>query len=608
MASPLARALPTRTTLGAAVAVVWLLLMGASRRWAVRGFRNGVIDLRGLPGPTIALGAVGLALLGGMVVVVLFNDLWRAGSELVPLTSSLATAGRGSTAPAAIVPATLFLMTAAWTFLLVGAFRSSRPAAAAAGVVYVAAASAWAGGSAPAVTLLLAAPLYGLLGRRPEERSAALDFAVVFTLVASVHLLGQHRELADLERFGVPVLLGQLELDVMALRGLVLPFLLLIGIEMAVLGYRASESSVGLVQDRAPRAVLLGLLALLLGWRLYVDAAGAIAGIGLQPAAALGYLGAAGMPLAAAGAWAIARSGRRANAPEPTAEELLEATGRTVFPLILAFVAVPLAASVLALAALGLPAAGPGAFAHAAAVAGVDLAERLVAPWQALVLLASLALAIHWSRNGRPAAAGFLAAFALLNLWVEATAPGRPLAALGWEGDAEELWWVALFSATGVAWAVRGTLTDARLGALLVLAILVWLLRQTQFLDDPYTPFFFGYSGIGFIAFGILWDMLTRGTWANGSSAGLPRPGRLFLYIGYGLLTVTVVNWVVTTHDLLAVEQLTGGSAVAGLYRFGKPMIAAIVFATLFPGPTAAASAARRGHTHPHPLTPGVAR
>jgi hypothetical protein len=79
----------------------------------------------------------------------------------------------------------------------------------------------------------------------------------------------------------------------------------------------------------------------------------------------------------------------------------------------------------------------------------------------------------------------------------------------------------------------------------------------------------------------VVWDALTSGSWANVSSPGLSRTSRIFLYLGYVILTVTVINWALTTHDLSSLSQLTGNTALVGLDRFGRPMLYAIIAITL---------------------------
>jgi hypothetical protein len=44
---------------------------------------------------------------------------------------------------------------------------------------------------------------------------------------------------------------------------------------------------------------------------------------------------------------------------------------------------------------------------------------------------------------------------------------------------------------------------------------------------------------------------------------------------------VAVINWAVVSHDLAAVDQLTGNLGLVGLDRFGRPMLYAIFAVTL---------------------------
>jgi hypothetical protein len=169
----------------------------------------------------------------------------------------------------------------------------------------------------------------------------------------------------------------------------------------------------------------------------------------------------------------------------------------------------------------------------------------------------------------------------MIHLWFELSNPGRPLAFLTWRGpEPEDFWWTILLALVVLFWLLRRRLTAERAGRLLFLVLVTALLRQTDFIENPFSPFF-GFAGIGFIAFGIVWDSLTIGSWANESTPGLPRIGRIFLYVGYVLLTVTVINWALTSHDLTTVGYFTGTSALVGLDRFGKPMLYAIFFVTL---------------------------
>jgi hypothetical protein len=55
----------------------------------------------------------------------------------------------------------------------------------------------------------------------------------------------------------------------------------------------------------------------------------------------------------------------------------------------------------------------------------------------------------------------------------------------------------------------------------------------------------------------------------------------VLLYVGYVLMTVTAVNWAVTTHDLSTLARFTGDGAAAGLEQFGKPLLFAVFALTL---------------------------
>jgi hypothetical protein len=140
--------------------------------------------------------------------------------------------------------------------------------------------------------------------------------------------------------------------------------------------------------------------------------------------------------------------------------------------------------------------------------------------------------------------------------------------------------WTLLVSGTALYWLARRRLTTDRAARLLLALLIVILLRQTNFIESPFSPLF-GFAGIGFLVFAICWDVLTGGSWVNDDSPGLPRAGRLFLYVGYTLLTVTLVTLALGTHDLASLSTLTGGAADAGFGNFGRPLRHAVVMSAL---------------------------
>jgi hypothetical protein len=105
-------------------------------------------------------------------------------------------------------------------------------------------------------------------------------------------------------------------------------------------------------------------------------------------------------------------------------------------------------------------------------------------------------------------------------------------------------------------------------------------MRQTGFIEDPFSPVL-GFTGIGMIAVGLIWDALTIGFWANYDSPGMPRVSRIFLYLGYVLFTIAVLNWAVASHDITQVDFFTGQAALGGFGLLGKPLLYAIFAVTL---------------------------
>jgi hypothetical protein len=143
-----------------------------------------------------------------------------------------------------------------------------------------------------------------------------------------------------------------------------------------------------------------------------------------------------------------------------------------------------------------------------------------------------------------------------------------------------DVWWTVILVGAVVYCLLRRTLAERRANQLLFLALILLLLGQTDFISNRFSPFF-GFAGIAFLAFGIIWDALTVGAWANVDTPGLPRTSRIFLYLGYVLLTIVVINWAAVSHDLAMVGQLTGDLGLVGLDRFGRPLLYAIIVATL---------------------------
>jgi hypothetical protein len=606
MAISIHRLRPTRATVAALAGIGWALSFGAVRNFVWADLREGMIDLRGLSRTTRALAWAGFTVLGAMLLAVLLNDAWRAASPLVPMNASLGTAGRGSMLPESLVPATLFVLALAWSFALTGALHARRSIRLGMLAAFLLSAAGWVNSDTALATYLLgtsgarellpmaagwallaAVPGFFWLRRRAEVRPA-VEFLVLFALVSSVLLLMQARQIESLRSMGMPVLMAMVEMNVATLRGFVLPLLLIIGVDIAVFTHQASGWAAGIATDGLPRGFPQALLLGALGWRLNQVAGELAARLdgGTLAGEAAQYAGALAIPLLALGAWWLTSrvpAAAGAEDGEATSGGVVEEAERYAVPLVLVFVGVQLVGDVLVLFAQALPVTPLTGVVQSIATGLAGVLNRfLTTPWHLALNAAALVLAVRMARRGRRSLALYLGIFGAMHLWFEATNPGRPLSALGWRGsEPEDFWWTAILAGTAAAWAARRTLTRERAVALLGLVCMTWLLRQTDILDDPYSPLFFGYSGIGFLAFGILWDVLTAGSWANEGTEGLPRVSRVLMYVGYVLLTVAVVNWALSGHDLSAVGQFTGDTAMVGLERFGKPILYGVFLLTL---------------------------
>ncbi len=588
---------PTRGTLAALVGLMWALSFGAVRDFVWSDLRSGMIDLRGLARTTRALVWIGFALLAAMVGAFLFNDFWRELFPLVPLGQG--AVGRGELLPVALVPVTVFMLTVAWSFVLAGALHSHPVLRLAAMALYTLTAASWLqsvlDSSFASVSDRVIAwgalglvPLFFLLRWRARPRPAA-EFLALLLPVSLAFLFGHLREVASSRAFGINLELARLNFQVLLLTSLVKPLLLRIGLDIAAFTRQAADWASATLADRLPLGFLRLLLLALLGWQLY----GALMAVQERIAAttvgveALAYAGALGEVLLVGAVWWLV--GRLAGpaSERPTQEEVAEEVERHLLPLLLLTQVVGLATFVLLLSGT-VVARIPALVTRITGLAGWLAATGLTA-WDRLVAVGVLLLALWLARRGQRALALYLALFGALHLWWQLVGVGRPLGALAYDGgEMVNLWWLLLLAGVAGWWGMRGRLGAERVGQLLFLLLITILLRATDFIENPFSPFF-GFAGIGFIAFGLVWDSLTAGSWANVGTGGLPRSSRLLLYVGYVLLTVTVLNWALTTHNLDMIGEFTGNAALRGFERFGLPLLYAL-FPVVLTSPADAAT------------------
>jgi hypothetical protein len=356
-------------------------------------------------------------------------------------------------------------------------------------------------------------------------------------------------------------------------------------VDIAEFVHKTASWTSGLTDAWAGRRVLSALLFVLLGWRLVSVVMETAERVGKSSLAdqAAAYAGALVIPLSVGAVWLMVR---RYGGDTVTVETLLDVAKRVALPLIAIYlgfqgieIVVLLVGGLLGLLFVRAGLGGPGD--PGGVLEWVDRLTNQDANWQTLIAAVAMVAALVLARRGRPTLALYLGIVGANALWISLTNPGRPLSFFAWSGlEPVDFWWVVIFSAVAGYWLVRGRLTEDRARLLLLLVVITLLMRQTGFIEDPFSPVL-GFTGVGMIALGLVWDALTIGFWANEDSRGLPRASRIWLYLGYILFSIAVLNWSVASHDILQVDFFTGQAALGGFGLFGKPLIYAIFVVTL---------------------------
>jgi hypothetical protein len=201
--------------------------------------------------------------------------------------------------------------------------------------------------------------------------------------------------------------------------------------------------------------------------------------------------------------------------------------------------------------------------------------------WQRLCAFTAIVFGLVLYRHRHPARALYAATIGVHYLWVEATRPGHWLQILNWSSQEPiVLAWVLILTSFAILWAWRGQLSTAKVYRLFQLTLVLIFLRQTNLIAAPLDPLF-SLAGVGYLAVGLGWDLLTAGSWANEGSMALPRTSRIFLYLGYVMLTVMLVNWAVAAHDFPLLDRFTGEAALTGLSLLGYPYLLVALYLML---------------------------
>ena len=564
----------------------------AMRLLVIEDLRPGVVHVGDLPRLTRTLAWLGFILLFVGVGMLFFNQPLREAFPLLPMVGG--TTGRGELVPFVLIPVTIFILSVAWGFMLAGALHSRLMVKLAILLLYLVVAGVWTVSTVTSIpgTLLstgalLVVPVFFFV-RRKAKAAPAAEFGVLLVLVALTFGVSQIYAIDAWRTSGVPGVLANVPTLLYTFDMLVIPLMLYLGVDIAEFVHKTATWASGLTDIWAGRRVLYAILFLLLGWRLVsvvMEAAGRV-GKSSPADQAAAYAGALVIPLCVGAVWWLIR---RYGGDPVTVETLVDTAKRVALPLIAIYLGlqgieifVVLVGGLLALLFVRLGLGGPG---DPGGILGlVDGLINQDANWQTLIASVAIVAAVILARRGRPTLALYLGIVGANALWISLTNPGRPLDFFAWSGlEPVDFWWVVTFAAVAGYWAARGTLTEIRTRRLVLLVLITLLMRQTGFIEDPFSPVL-GFTGVGMIALGLIWDALTIGFWANEGSRGLPRASRIWLYLGYILFSIAVLNWAVASHDILQVDFFTGQAALGGFGIFGKPLIYAI-FAVILARP-----------------------
>jgi hypothetical protein len=571
----------SRQTLQTLLVTVWAILVGGVRVFAWDSLREGFIDVRPLPRVARALTVIGLALVFAFVLSIFFNSALRTSGELEPLPLSSSGTG-GIFVPSTVVPLAYLATILAWTFLLTGALHVMGWVRWAVFICFmlfgvpgmiagmVQASTAGSPDMFDLITSVVALVLIGLVASLivfPRLRlPLALEFSVMLVLVGTLFIVGLYASAASSRQGGsIDFVTGYLVPDAVTNpRQMTIPLLFLAGAEIINFGVSLTRWGTRSTERYARAWIVTALLLALLVYRwfsfIYYDVLPDVSFDQIQQWAGALLAGCVLIPIAI---W-------RNRKPFPDRVPLKLVLGliiAMVLPQLILFVVIILTSAFFSSQAAM---ENPNALTELTQVSNqlVFLSETIRdSLYLQLALAGGVTAFIAWRMKRYT-----VAAYGLILGWTQFVwwfmEPGRPLQEWRYQYQDMEPWLLLALTAMTIFWLARGELSPARGLALAGLAFFAWVLNFTDFLDNP-LALFFGFAGIFFTAFGILWGVLTAGgKFANYTSLRFPRLNRIILYLGYTLLTLNITHWFTVTHN---VEEQVFNSDITmnGLRIFG---------------------------------------
>ncbi len=567
-------------------------------RFIVADLRDGRLSLEGLSFPVKALTIIGFTLLFVAAFLMIFFDPIRQNSELLTLQNSNLVP-RGSSIATLTIPLTIFLVTCGFAYILTGAIRIQRLFLILILTVYYGSISLFVLTAFPNLSLnfsirsvlivslslasILTIPIFMFVRRRWREPRPVYEFAVLFICCFLIMQASQFNLIVADTFQNREFTSINIDSYLSAFVLFTLPFFLQIGMEIAKFVRKLSFWSAEIIYFRfSDRFQLIYLaLAVITVWQLYLTGTGTIeyfSNNDLQ-SSLLGYTGAAGVILIVWIIWwGMKRISRLQAIPFEKDDDIDEATDWLILPAIgltvnLGFL--PLIALLLIPIILlsGILLGWGDGFNRS-----VTLFFERISQVEFFPIVIAAIVTILWgiwlARQRRVISAVYISLFGTLFLWNNLTNAGRPLAILEWTSSTPvDFWWSLLLLGFIGYWGWHKELTIQRAISLLILSIATTLIfRQQDFIEEP-LYLLLEFSGTGLIVFGVIWDSVTVGNWANESSPALPRPSRIFLYVGYVLLALGVILWAMGQRDYFMLDIFTGGGALLGAQLLGRPMI-----------------------------------
>jgi hypothetical protein len=551
--------------------------------------RDGAIRLNGMSAAmaTIVLASAGLLVL--TTVSFAAGDLLRGGRDLLVIPNGVA--GRGSLVPTGLAPVTLAIVAVGWALLLAGAMHAAPIVRIGALLVYAAMAVAFVGLATtlestsgirawPAWIALLAVAAVFTARWRARPRPAA-EFTLLLLLVAGTLAVSAAGLFRSDEITGRGFALQQLDILLELLVGLTIPLVLVAGMDTVGFGLDAASWLMRFLAGRLARLAMLVALGIVAAWRIWDVLGFTLSDLreGGTATTLLPVIGALGGVAAIGGYWfVIGRLARRVPGSRTGEDSIDHASARVRLPLGLAYAGIGfvLFPILLVLNALGNLGVADGGLVEAvvtlASFLGTDLA---VTGYRVLVGLALVAIGAWLATRGHGTLAVFIGAIGVSDLLAQALARVDALRPLLWSGPHPlDVAWTAVFIGIGLVWLVSGTLTVVRAQRLTLLLLLSAMLSHFDIVADPLAPLL-GFAGVGLVVFGLVWGFLTGGSWTNGTSVAFPRPSRVYLYLGYSLVSIAILNWSSVTHDLEALSRLQDTGA-NGVLLLGYPLVFAL--------------------------------